>query len=241
MLLGAVLYGQQVGTVGQAKPIPLTQPTPKPVAAASGAYSSAFDQNDLGKEWKILNPDENRWTMQPKRKSIMLITQKGGCPDTKDGKNQLVFDRDLPADDFEVIVKVATHFQVRGSYLAIALIRDEANYFRLVFQSEIDSYGRGHVFYFQKLFQGQLTGSYRADVGAAQDAYIKIERDGNEYTGSYALIDPAKPAAADPLQWINLGTLPWIRLQSKLLLCAANFEDAPEVSAEFFTVAVHRK
>jgi hypothetical protein len=35
--------------------------------------------------------------------------------------------------------------------------------------------------------------------------------------------------------------MPWIRLQPKLLLCATNYQDAPEVSAEFFSVTLRPK
>jgi hypothetical protein len=219
-------------------------PAPAPAKAApatGGAYSAAFDQNDLPKEWKLVNPDENRWTMQPKRKSVMLITQKGSCPNLKDGKNQLVLERSLPSDDFELIVRVTSHFEVPGSMLAANLVRDEDNYFSLQLYSDNYLGQTRHAVYFAKRFQGQDTGHYRADVEGARDAYLKIVREGSEYSGSYALIDSATPATPDKLKWVSLGTLPWIHLQPKLVLCGANYADAPEVSAEFFSVTVGPK
>ena len=225
-----------------AKPPP-KRPSPtvtKPEPAAPGVYYSGnFDGNDLGKEWKLLNPDPARWTMQPKRKSIMMITQAGACPYTKDAKNQLILDKELPPEDFEVIVKAsAARFQGVGNRIAMVLFNDEANYFWVVVQRE--DYHPYHV-YFQKVFQGQVTGSLAADATSATEIYLRIAREGNEYSGSYSTIDPAKPVSADQVQWIGLGTLPWIRFQGKLALCAGNFQAAPEVSAEFYSVVIRKQ
>jgi hypothetical protein len=242
ILFAAALHGQ-VGTVNPATPMqrPQTPAPPKPAPQTGAGYSGLFDQSELGKEWKLLNPDANRWEMQPKRKSIMLITHKGGCPNLKDGKNQLMLDRDLPADDFELVVKVASHFEVSGSFLAVNLVKDESNYFLIELYSENYLGEHRHSIYFTKHFEGQDAGHFQSVVGAARDAYLRITREGSQYSGSYALIDPAKPVGADQLQWVNLGTMPWIRLQPKLLLCAANYQDAPEVSAEFFSVTLRPK
>jgi hypothetical protein len=216
-------------------PAPPQQGT-RPQPAAPGAYySGTFDGNELGKEWKLVNPDPNRWTMQPKRKSIMMITQSGACP-SKDGKNQLILDKELPPEDFEVVVKASVRLQGDGNSISMVLLSDDANYFRVILQQ--DYYQR---VYFQKVFQSQVTGNFSADKTAGE-IYLKIARAGNEYTGSYATIEPAKPASADEVQWMGLGTLPWIRFQGKLALCAENFKpQAPEVSAEFYSVVIRKK
>jgi hypothetical protein len=222
-------------------PQPLLPQAAKPEPAAPGMfYAGNFDGSDLGKEWKLVNPDPDRWTMQPKRKSIMMITQPGGCPYKKDAKNELILDKDLPQGDFEVIVKASARFQAPGNRIAMILFQDEANYFWTVLQKD-GSYGYPHNLYFQKIFQGQTTGTFSKDTNYAGDVYLKIDRDGNEYTGSYAMIDPAKPGSTDQVQWTALGTLPWIRFQGRLALCADNFQAAPEVSAEFYSVAIRKK
>jgi hypothetical protein len=86
-----------------------------------------------------------------------------------------------------------------------------------------------------------MTGNFSADLGYANEIYLRIGRDGNEYSGYYAIPDPAKPASVDQIQWTGFGTLPWIRFQGKLALCAGNYAAAPEVSAEFYSVVIRKK
>src|SRR5712691_4019033 len=58
----------------------------RPPFTGSGAYySGAFDGSNINREWKIVNPDPARWTMQPRNKSVMIITQKGPCFNIKNG------------------------------------------------------------------------------------------------------------------------------------------------------------
>jgi len=221
------------------KPTPKLPPPPvtKSEAAAPGVYySGTFDGNALGKEWKLVNPDPARWTMQPKRKSIMIITQKGGCLG-KDSKNLLVLDKELPADDFEVIVRASAQFQGEGTQVLMYLFTDEANYIVATLQQ--DRYAIAT--HLSKVFQGQVNGQFGADVGT-HDIYLKVARDGNEYSGYFATIDPAKPADVNQIQWKGLGTLPWIRFQPKLALCACTgWGDPPQVSAEFYSVVIRKK
>ena len=210
----------------------------KSEAAAPGVYYSGnFDGNALSKEWKLVNPDPARWTMQPKRKSIMIITQKGGCL-AKDSKNLLVLDKELPTEDFEVIVKASAQFQGEGTQVLMYLFTDEANYIVATLQQD-GYYVATHL---SKVFQGQVNGQFGADVHGAHDVYLKIDHDSNEYSGYFATIDPAKPVSVDQVQWVKLGTIPWIRFQPKLALCACiGWGDPPQVSAEFYSVLIHKK
>lgn len=209
----------------------------------SGAYySGSFDGSKLNREWKMVNPDPARWTMQPRNKSVLIITQKGPCFNMKDGKNLLLLDKQLPTDDFEVIVKASAQFQGReGNQIAMILFNDEANYFLMALQNEYNAVGNPplHV-YFQKYFEGHQTGSFQS-VGS-DHVYLKIDRNGNDYSGYFANVDPTKPANAEQIQWTKLGVLPWIRFQGKLALCAVNaFGEPPEVAAEFYSVLIRQK
>ncbi len=179
--------------------------------------------------------------MQPKRKSIMIETQTAGCS-TKDGKNLLVLGKQLPADDFEVIVKASIHEQGAGNRIAMLVFNDDANYFWISFQHQGDCCGGPpNYVYFQKYFQGQLTASFVNRV-RIDNVYLKIVRDLNEYSGYYAEMNPTKPDELDKIQWTGLGTLPWIRFPGKqLALCAGNYQDAPGVAAEFYSVWIRKK
>jgi len=174
--------------------------------------------------------------MQPKRKSIMIITQKGGCLG-KDSKNLLVLDKELPTEDFEVIVRASAQFQGAGTQIAMFFFNDEANHIAEYLEQDSNAVRT----YFQKVFQGQLNGQLHADV-AAHDIYLKMDRDSNEYSGYFATIDPAKPVNVDQIQWVKLGTLPWIHFQPKLALCACiGWGEPPQVSAEFYSVLIRKK
>ena len=63
-------------------------------------------------------------------------------------------------------------------------------------------------------------------------------RDGNQYSGFLAAVDPANPFDPAKIPWTQLGTLPGIRFTGKLALCAVNYQDAPEASAEFYSVTI---
>jgi hypothetical protein len=204
-----------------------------PDLAQADVYN--FDGEKLPAGWKILNEDRDRWTMQPKRKSILIETQTTSCS-PKDGKNLLVLDKPLPTGDFEVTVKGQFMLQRAGNQIAVYLYKDDANYFWI----PLDHDGYHQYVYFQKYFGGAKTGDFSKGVDGHWNALLRIVRDGNFYTGSYVM-DPENPQDLDKAQWVSLGTLPWIGLQGQLMLCAHNYKDAAGVAAEFFTVTVRRK
>ena len=220
----------------------------KPPSTSSRVYySGSFDGSTLNREWKIVNPDPAKWTMQPRNKSVMIITQKGPCFNMKDSKNLLLLDKQLPADDFEVIVKASAQLQGVGNQIAMILFSDEANYFWMPLQFELGTYTGIHV-YFQKIFQGRQTGSFTS--GSSNHVYFKIERYGNDYSGYFANPELEKPVNVDQIQWTRLGTLPWIHFQPKLAFCAVNafapptytgLGEPPEVAAEFYSVLIRKR
>lgn len=218
--------------------IPSVNSPPPPPATGAGM---AFDGSSLPKDWKFLNPVEDHWAMQPKRKSLLIATQRAPCVSSEAGKNFLVYDRALPADDFEVVVRVSADIQASGNQIAAALWSDDKNYFWIAFQSD-DWGGLQRRLYFQKVAQGQVAGNFVQDAGDSREVYLRFLRDGNEYSGFFAAVDPANPFDPAKVPWKLLGTLPGIRFTGKLALCAANYLDnAPEVGAEFYSVAIRPK
>jgi len=215
--------------------IPAVNSPPPPPSAAAGIL---FDGASLPKDWKFFNPVEDHWTMQPRRKSLLIATQRAPCVSAAAGKNFLVYDRPLPADDFEVVVRVSAEIQASGNQVAAALWSDDKNYFWIAFESYI--YGGLHRrLNFQKVTQGQVAGSFERDIAASKEIYLRILREGNEYSGFFAAVDPANPFDPAKIPWMQLGTLPGIRFTGKLALCAVNYQDgAPEVGAEFYSVTI---
>jgi hypothetical protein len=219
--------------------IPRVDPPP---SLPGGQGTMPFDGTTLSKEWKLINPVDDHWTMQPKRKSLLIATQRATCMSAKEGKNLLVLDRPLPGDDFEVTARVAAHFQTHGSQLGVALWSDDANYIWLTFQGDNQFGDLRRRTYFQKVSQGQVVSTYSQDIAGSDEVYLRIVREGNEYSGFLAAVEAAKPFDPVKIPWIQVGSVPGIRFTGKLALCAVNFEDgAPEVGAEFYSVTVRQK
>jgi hypothetical protein len=214
----------------------------RPPSLPGGPDTMLFDGSALSKEWKMINPVEDHWTMQPKRKSILIATQRAACVSAKEGKNLLVLDRPLPADDFEVIVRASAELQTHGNQLAVALWSDDTSYFWVTFQGDNTFGNLQRRAYFQKVSQGQVAGTFSQDIAGANEIYLRIDREGNEYSGYFATANPGKPFDSGKIPWIQLGTIPGIHFTGKLALCAVNDEDgAPEVGAEFYSVTVRPK
>jgi hypothetical protein len=231
-LSAAFLFAILSGVMGTQ----LRQPPPLP----ESAVTTSFDGNALPKDWKLMNPVEDHWTMQPKRKSLLIVTQKTpSCVSGKEGKNLLVLDRALPTDDFEAIARISSDFSTHGTQLAIGLWNDDSNYFWVTFQGDNMFGNVQRRSYFQKISQGQVAGSFQQDIGNSNELYLRIAREGNEYSGSFAAVDPAKPFEAGKIPWSKLGTIPAIRFTGKLAICARTWEDgAPEAGAELYSVTV---
>ena len=234
----------KTGTKGNDPPIlqkkTTVKPPPSPAASGPAPAVYLFDGKELNRDWKLLNPDADKWTMQPKRKSIMIETQTGSCLDPKTGKNLLVLNKQLPTEDFEVIVKASIQAQVQGNQISMILSSDPTNYFWILFNRTGWINGPMSV-YFQKISQGQQAGSFENIVGTSS-FYFRIVRDGNTYSGYYSNMDPSKPEDIDKIAWTGLGTFPWIRFQPKQLALCANNSQAPlGVAAEFYSVVIRKK
>lgn len=239
---------QTVKPIGKAPSLPEGQtkkenlPTAKPTAA--GVYfSDGFSGSQLGPDWKLMNGDPQRLALQPNKKSLLIIAQTGLLTDSKTLKNYLMLNRDLPADDFEVIVEASLQIQGVGNAAGIALFGDDQNYLWVGFQGDQWGGNIARIPYFTKVFQGKgtnFTGERRfGPASQLEHIFLKIEREENQYSGFYAYGD--KPISIEEIPWAKMGTLPWISFHGKLMLAAANYQDAPEVSAEYYSVLIRKK
>jgi hypothetical protein len=212
---------------------------PRPPAAGA---TILFDGVDLPKDWRFFNAVEDHWIMQPKSKSLMINSLRAPCVSAAAGKNFLVYDRPLPADDFEVVVKASADFQSIGNQISAALWSDDKNYFSAGFEGYWSGGLQRHA-YFQKVTHGESAGNtFAQNYGSSNEIYLRILREGNYYSGFFAAVDPAKPFDAAKIPWTQLGKLPGIRFTGKLALCAVNIrDDAPEVGAEFYSVTIRPK
>jgi tetratricopeptide (TPR) repeat protein len=243
-LVQEITAGSAVKSVAQEKPEVGSAPGGK-IPFRAGVYSYSFSDSYLAPEWKMVNPDAQRWTLQPKNKSILIITQSGSLSDSKNLKNWLILRRDLPTDDFEVIVAASIRIQNVGNELGVALFSNDQNYIYVKYSGEsgLDIKRTSH---FGRVFQGQggnsvFDGKFTfGSVQQVEPIFLKIDRGGNEYSGSYAYADKLGQSV-DDVKWVSMGTLPWINFEGKLVLFAANFQGAPEVAAEFYSIQIRQK
>ncbi|MFL5070660.1 MAG: TIR domain-containing protein [Xanthobacteraceae bacterium] len=217
---------------------PITRPTP-------GVYFfDDFATKELGRDWKMMNADPNKWTLQPAQKSLLIVTQTGSLADPKNLKNWLILDKDLPTTDFEVIVEASIQIQGRGNNVSAALFQDEQNYIWIGLSGDKASYLSRAPRFLQRS-QGKVTSDLFGENsnGAAQAPerlVFKINRTANQYSGFYAYGDQS--ANTDQIAWKNLGTVAWINFKGKVVLSAANSQDGyPEVPAEFHSVRIRTK
>jgi len=219
-------------------------PAPKDPPAQPGIYfSDDFARKELGRDWKMMNPDPNKWTMQPEQKSLLFATQTGALSDTKNLKNWLVLEKDLPTTNFAVTVEASIQMQGTGNYIFAALFQDDENHILIGLTGWPSLLGRTP--FFSQRSQGTDAANFLGEDrnGAApgpERIFFKIDRTANRYSGAYAYADQA--ASADQLTWKMLGTVTWINFRGKLVLGAAKTKDtSPQIGAEFHSVLIHKK
>jgi tetratricopeptide (TPR) repeat protein len=221
-------------------PVPSPQPPPQP-----GVYFfDDFATRELGRDWRMTNADPNKWALQPAQKSILIVTQTGSLTDTKNLKNWLILQKDLPAANFEMIVEASIQIQANGNHVFAALFQDDQNHIVIGLSGEKSSYLSRAPRFFQRS-QGRIAsdlfGSNTHGAAPAPERFLfRIDRIANQYSGFYALSD--RSASLDQIAWKNLGAVAAINFNGKLMLSAANFRGGdPEVPAEFHSVLIRIK
>jgi TIR domain len=247
---------------------PIVDKSPFPGDIARAAYFfDDFAGNKLTPYWKVLDSNPSKWTLQSNKSSLLIITEGGSISGSfRNLKNQFVLDRSMPKRNYEVIAKAS--FQIQGTLnsISIALFRDDENFLELSYWGQPTSdtlFSGGRVYYdfyrtvsFIKEEGGQrklLTVTKDKAAKGPSDSpellLLKIERDGNQYTGYYAPFSPARPPQnIDDVSWLKIGAHALIDFDGKLSLWANNGNaniyqkgPPPEVAAEFDFVLVRER
>jgi hypothetical protein len=152
----------------------------------------------------------------------------------------------LPAHDFEV--KVEASFQPLGNdRLGIALFSDDQNYFELAFHASRDDAGSMEIVpSFERRDHGQSSPpnpkvkaeEWNSAAAQRRHIWLKIERNGAQYSGSYAYAPASGEKSDKSPSWIPVGTLAWIGFQGKLELFSCNHFSEQEGNAEFYSVEI---
>jgi TIR domain len=257
----------QLATKKATPPVVDTSSTFLSGTAKTAYFFDDFSGEKLNPYWKLLDPNPSKWTLQTSKSSLLIITERGSISgSSRNLKNQFLLDRSMPKGNYEVIAK--TSFQIQGTLnsISIALFRDDDNFLELSYWGQPTSnvtFSDGAVYYdfyrtvsFVKEEGGQrnpLTGKQDKAVKGPSDSLqpllLKIERDGHQFTGYYALFSPARPPQnIDDVSWVKIGTHALIDFDGKLSLWANNGNaniyrkgPPPEVAAEFDFVLVRER
>jgi hypothetical protein len=226
-----------------------------------------FSGDKLKSDWKVLDPNPSKWTLQSNKSSLLIITEEGSISGSfRNLKNQFVLDRSMPKGNYEVIAKAL--FQIQGTLnsMSIALFRDDENFLELSYWGKPANdalFSRDQVdddFYRTVSFVKEEGGqrkpltvmkdkAAKGPSDSPQPLLLKIERDGHQYTGYYAPFSPARPPQnIDDVSWLKIGTHALIDFDGKLSLWANNGNakiyrkgPPPEVAAEFDFILIRER
>lgn len=221
--------------------------TKEPMAANSAGiyFQDEFTSAKLNPDWQVRAADLLRWKQQAKAGSLLITTQKGSIRGGDSSlKNQFVLNRIVPEENFEIIVKAAIQIQGQQNSLSVALWQDNDHYLEIGYRGFIHGNNIRRSPYFSKEVQGQrnlMEGSVKGYGGVLEMevVYLKIERMGNKFIGSYAYGDPA--TQLQDLRWTKIGTHVWIDFYGRPALWADNGAGtAPEVPVEFDYVLIRK-
>jgi hypothetical protein len=220
---------------------------PAPAAKPAGGFRDDFEGTRLGPGWRILKEDKERWTLEGGR--LLIVTQKGGITGKKEDnlRNQLVLDRDLPAD-YTATVKLAIPLAAQHNWAGVLVYVDPDRYLALGYWAKPHGYNLVRRPFFLKEIEGEGNQleyeSYTLErpgkpkvefIGArktAEPVWLRIDKRGSTFTGSFSL---------DGQDWVKIGDHTVLRMgAARLSLVAANGQHAgvAEVAAEFDFVEI---
>jgi hypothetical protein len=234
--------------------------------AAKALFFDDFSGGQLDPRWKILNHNPSKTTLQPKKGTLLIVTERGSIRGTAANlKNQYVLSLSLPKGNYEVIAKASLQIQSTYNSISLGLFKDDDNFLEIIYWGRPSTDiqfpdGVDNDFYrtvsFTKEERGQGRGfstPKSADVHGPSQApwhfLFKLERNGNEYTGYFAHFSTARPPEnIEQVRWRKLGTHVWIDFDGKLSLWARNGNSKihgnglpREVAAEFDFVLIREK
>ena len=234
--------------------------------AAKDTFFDDFSGDELNPRWTILNRNPSKTTVQPKKGTLLIVTERGSIAGTAMNlKNQYVLDLNLPKGNYEVIAKASFQIQSTNNSISLGLFKDDDNFLELMYwgrpSTDIKfSDGIDNDFYrtvsFVKEELGRRTAIHavrgKDSHGPRKEPWhfvLKIERNGNEYSGYFAPFSTDRPPETiDQLPWTKFGTHAWIDFDGKLSMWARNgnsniHEKGPpqEVAAEFDFVLLREK
>ncbi len=213
--------------VAQAEPPP-PPPPPAPPAAEGLPFEDAFERDELGGDYEVLKPDENRLALVDGKALVITAVRPSG----NSGTNTVILKRDLPGN-FEATIRMDNQI-VRDHEAGLYYYVDEDNYLFVA------AWGRCCVSrkpYFGKMQGGQWsrTDAPFNDLGsrklnayspASEPWFLRISRSGVKYTAS---------VSEDGTKWMQVGETAFLNKKGRIGFGSflANDHNMGESPAEF--------
>ena len=155
-----------------------------------------FDQSQLGTDWEIRQPDDRRWALQSDTSSLLIVTQKGSIGGNRtDLRNHFVLNHSMPDDDFVLETQVSIAIQNQKNGVSMGVWMDDDNFLQIGYFGFPSGYNVRRKPYFLKEVDGRA--NYQdIDIGRTggttqpETLYLRIVRQGNKFTGLFALAPP---------------------------------------------------
>jgi beta-xylosidase len=158
---------------------------PPATAPAVFTWTDHFLTTTLDSRWSWIREDNTHWSLSDRPGYMRITTQQGGLLGPgNDASNLLV--RAAPSGNFEIETRVlftpTEDFQIAG----LLVYDDDDNFLMLgrAYCSDTPPTCEGNAIYFDHEEDGNIVGgNYVMTTTALGEAYLRLARDGNTYTG----------------------------------------------------------
>ncbi len=176
-----------------------------PDTGADGTWVDDFDSPILGSRWAWIREDTSLWSLDANSGVLRLRTHTGGLLYDNDNARNLLL-QDAPNGDFTIETHVmftpARNFQMAG-----LLIYLDDDHFLMLGRAYCDVTASGCVgnaIYFD-YEEGRLTLKHVLSTSQMNEAYLRVVREGNQYTGYYS---------GDGQTWQEIGSFTPFHLET---------------------------
>jgi beta-xylosidase len=207
--------------------MPLLTSAPPTKSSSTENFQDDF-AGHLAEGWTWLAEDPSKWSLSAVDGSLQIMASDASFDGPYLPTNILL--RDAPSGDFEITT--ALHFTPTSNYQAAGLV---------VFQDQGDALQLSHAFcdsvnacvgdgiYFDNFENGSTTGSNYHIAFHGSTVYLRLQREGNTYTGYYS---------EDGQNWIITGKHVRDFSQVQVGLIAAQSQTAIPAVFDYFTMSV---
>jgi hypothetical protein len=193
-----------------------------PSAAALVPWTDDFSSASLNERWSWVREDPADWSLIARPGFLRITTQN-----TFSNINNLLV-QDMPLGDYEIQTRVFFTPTQDFQFAGLLVYLDDANFLQLgrVYCGTTPPACVGNGIYFDRVEGGAFVGGNFGLTTAAQgEAYLKLSRHGNDYTG---YVSP------DGTSWTLLGTHTIAFTPTRIGLKASNqVQGASEIPADF--------